>query len=244
MEPLVIGDDGPETPLRLVGPLVDYLVLGLGGAHPVVADLLVEVGLLVGLPGLRLLVPAVEEAQVVRGPLSRGELHPLEVVVEVHAGLDVPDPPVLPVGARGGEPVGDKPPVVADGRPREGDGPVLGEGVGVDEGLGLVLQGAHAVEDALVLQPVVPGEEVDPALLVGDAELFVVPELGHPPAYPLPCPDLPEVAECQLVLGVDPCPGLLGVDLLEPPVGVGDLDAVDDVDVVRLPALWIPVWAC
>ncbi len=61
------------------------------------------------------------------------------MVVEVHAGLDVPDPPVLPVGTRGGEAVGDEPPVVADGRPREGDGPVLGEGVGVGEGLGCAL---------------------------------------------------------------------------------------------------------
>src|SRR5262249_6938191 len=81
------------------------------------------------------------------------------------------------------------------------------------------------VDDALVLEAVVLGEEVAPPLERRQAVLLVVPELGEPPADARAGGDAVEVGEGQPVLGRHPGAGLRRVEVLEPAVGAGDGDA-------------------
>jgi hypothetical protein len=129
----VVGDGAGELPLLLVGAFVDEPVLRLRGAEPVVVQLLVVVGPLQVLAGLRLGEAAVVEAPAVLRPRGARELDPAQVVLAVAAGLDVADLPLLPVGAGRGQAVGEPFPVVADGGAGQGDGAVGRQRVGVEQ---------------------------------------------------------------------------------------------------------------
>ena len=74
--------------------------------------------------------------------------------------------------------------------------------------------------------------EVAPALLLGHREALVVPELRQPLADRLALRDLVEIAERQLVLGLDPGVRVGRVRVFQPAVGIGDLRAVIVVDLI------------
>ncbi len=99
----VLGGPGTESPLRVIGPLVDESVFLLAGPEEMVVDLLVEVGGLELLSLLWFVVAGVVESAVVLRPGCSGELRPLEVIGEVAARLDVPDLPLLPVRSGAGD---------------------------------------------------------------------------------------------------------------------------------------------
>ena len=204
----VVGHVAVELPLLLVGPLVDEDVLGLRRAE------LVEVELLEVVRALQVSRPSrARGTGRSRSPMpslvheARRELDPLEMVVAILAGGHVADLPLGPVGAGRGEAVGEQLAVLAEPRPRERDGAVLGQRVGVDQQLRLAVELVGGVEDALVLEPRVARVAVDRAFLAGDAELLVVPERGQPLLDGVALGDLLKVAKGDLVLGLDPGAG-------------------------------------
>ncbi len=228
----VLGDVALEAQLFLIGPLVDQAVGGLRRADAVVVELLVVVRLLHLLARFGLVVAAVEEALAVVGPGGARELDPLQPVGEVAAGRHLAHLPLLPVRATGGQAVGDAPAVLAHRVAGERDGAVGRQGVGIDQHARRAVQLLQGVDHALVLQAVVLGEEVAAALALGDAVALVVPELGQAAAQRLAGRDRLQVPEGDAVLLFDPGAGVVGVGVLQPAVGVGDLEAVVLVDVV------------
>ena len=233
----VLGRSGVEAPFLLVGPMVDQLVLGLRRAEAVVEDFLVVVPGLVFLAGFRRVVAGVVEALVVLRPGGAGELRPLEEVRVVISGGDVAHPPLVPVGPGAGNGVGHQGAVVREGEVGEGHGAVGRERVGVQQDAGFRIEGGERVEDRLVLQAVIAGVEVAAAGLERGVEALDVPELGEAGLDPRAFRDGVEVCAGARVLGLDPGRGFLGVIVLQPPVGVGDLDAVERVGVVDAPRL-------
>jgi len=199
----VVGDSAVEAPVLVVGAVVDEEVVRLRRAQGVVVELVEVVGLgeLLGLGGG--VVAAVEEPFAVLGPGDAGELDPLDVVGEVLGGGDVADADLLPVGAGDGEGVGEAVAVVGDVEAGEGDRAVFRKRVGVEKEGGLVGEVGGGVEDGLVLQAVVAGEEVAVGALEGDAVALVVPELGQAGLDLGPLGDGVEVGEGDLVLGLD-----------------------------------------
>ena len=101
-----------------------------------------------------------EESLVVLGPGRLGKLDPLQVIAEILAGPHIAHLPFVPIGSGGRQGVGQQVSVVADRRAGHGYGAVGGECVGIQQHLGLRLQSLHGVEHRLVLQPVVPADEV------------------------------------------------------------------------------------
>ena len=96
----VFADGSAETPVGVVGPLVDDLVLRLRRAHLVEAQLGVEDQALELLTLLRLGIADVEKALAIRRPVGVGELGPLQLVGELFAGGGFQHAPRHPVGAR------------------------------------------------------------------------------------------------------------------------------------------------
>ena len=210
----------------LVRTLIDQLVGGLRRAQAVVVELLVEVGLLQRAPLAGLVVAAVEEALVVVGPGGLRELDPVQGVRQVAAGVDVAHPPLLPVRAPRGEAVGEQLAVLADVPAGDGDRAVLRQGIGIEDEHAARRQGVDPVEDALVLQAVVAGEEVAPPVLRRHAVALVVPELGQPLADRLPLGQAGEKRRGHRVLRRHPVARLLRIEVLQPAVGIGNLDAM------------------
>ena len=224
----VLGDRVGEPPLRLVVPLEDEFVVGLGRAEGVVHHLHVQVQRLERLALLRDRVLAVVEAGVLRVPGGGVELNPFQHVAGVLAGFEVHDLPGPPVAAGVLHAVAEVLPVVAELRTGQGDGAVVAPEVRVDQHLRLVVQRGLRVEDVLVLEAVVLVEVVPAALLERGAVLFVVPQVGQPRLDRLPLGEGLEVAERHLVLGVDPGlhVGVLPHVVFQPPIRVGDDGAV------------------
>ena len=128
----VFRDVGVESPVRMLGVVVDEDVLVLGRPDAVVVNL-VEFVLLNErflLCGLR--IPRVVEPFVILRPGATGELDPLEMVFQILSGLDVPDVEFPPVGTARREGVHQVLPVVADGVGGQGDRSVLGKRVWVE----------------------------------------------------------------------------------------------------------------
>ncbi len=228
----VLGRDPGEVPVLVIGPLVDQRVLRLRRAQPVEVQLVVVVGILVLVRRRRLVVAAVVEAAAVAAPGGARELRPAQQVGQVPAARHVPDVPVLPVGARRRDAVGEVSAVVAERDAGERDGAVLGEGVGVEQdapGLGQV---ARDPEHGLVLQARVAEVPVELAHPLGDGPALVVPYLRQPGGDRIPPRHGREVRFGQGVLGLDPGLRLGRVDLLEPTVRVGDGGAVVAVDLI------------
>ena len=233
--PAVLGDAAADAPLGLVRPVVRQHVVGLRAAEAVVVQLLVHIQRLELAVRGRLREPAVEEAFAVGRPTGRAELDPPQLVRQRLAGGDVEHLPHVPVGSRLGRAVGGVLAVVGRHEPGQGDGAVFGPLVRVEQHPGRTVEGVLGVQDALVLQPVVLGEEVPAADLVGRREPLVVPQLGHPPLDGLPLGQAVQVAEGDLVLGRHPVGHrrLLPHVPFEPAVRVGDGGAVVGVGLVH-----------
>ncbi len=98
----VIADAAAKHHLFDIRALVDQFVFGLSGAEAVEIELLEIIGIAQGGAG-GLVVTAVVETFAVFGPGCAGEFHPLEIVGEIFAGVDVADVPLVPVGAGSGD---------------------------------------------------------------------------------------------------------------------------------------------
>ncbi len=147
----VVGDATVEAPLLVVGSFIDQLIGRLGRADAVIVEFVVVVRSLVGQPLPGLGVATVEKPLPVVGPGSVGELDPLQVVFEVSPTLYLTNPPSLPVGAGGREPVGQLFPIFTDRIIGERHRAIFRKLVGIEKNLGFVLEGLSPVEDALVL---------------------------------------------------------------------------------------------
>ncbi|MBC8115845.1 MAG: S9 family peptidase, partial [Candidatus Saccharimonas sp.] len=232
----VLGDFQPETPRRFVGPLVDEHVLGLSRSNAVIEDFLVEVRFLKGRTRRRFVVAAVEEALAVHRPSGSAELDPLQFIGQQTTGLDLDDPPCVPVGPGIGHAVGDIAPVVAERCRAESHCAVLRPCIGIDQHGRLGVQGIQLVEDRLILQPVVLDVEIAPPRLERRAVLLVVPQFREPRLDRLALRDRGEVRERLLVFGGHPLGDVLRFSnvLFEPTVGVGHLHAMQFVHMVNL----------
>src|SRR5690606_36076981 len=165
-----------KLPVGVLGIGVDQLVGLLLAAERVIKELLILVDLLELLARPGGIVGAVEEALVVGGPRDPGELAPLEQIRAVLAGRNLADLPALPVGAGVGQRVGQVLAVVADRQRGDRGGAVLAQQVGIEQQLGLAVERVGPVVDRLILQAVVPGEEVAAALLPWGRVALEIPQ--------------------------------------------------------------------
>jgi hypothetical protein len=212
---------------RLVDQVVDEIIRGLLGpdrmeeqAHglgPVAGAVLTG------------RVSAVVHTRPVRRPGHGEELRVANDIGQVLAGRELAEVPGVPVRAGIRLGVGHQ---VALGTRHdrvaadiaEGDGTVLRERIRIEEDGELVVERIRDVHDRLIEQARVALDEVPVVRLerhVAAVEPFEVPEIGESLLDRLACRDRLEEWEAERVLGLDPRPGLLGVELLEPAVGIG-----------------------
>ena len=223
----------------MVRPLVHEPVFGLPRAEAVVVQLVEVVRL--GEPRRLgwLVIARIEETSAVLRPGSARELHPFDVVRKVPSGSHLPHFPFLPVRSRGGEAIGQQVAVIADRVPGERHRPVCRQRVGIQQDGRGGLERRQGIQHTLILEPVVFGEEVAPALLERHAVALVVPQLGQAPADRLPLRDPAKIAERDGVLCVHPGLRFRRIVILKPAIRVGNLHAVVVVDGVGLTGRWV-----
>ena len=226
----IIGHASEQKPVGLIGPVVDQLVARLRPANAMVVDLMiaVDVGHLVA--GRRLVVPRVEEALVVVRPGNPRELDPLHGVGEIPRVVDVADVQLLPVGPAGREAVGEIVPVIRRSLPRQRHRSVRRENVGIEQHARRSASAILHVQHALILEARVLEIEVAAALLERGGKTRIIPDLRQPVLDRRPLGNRRQEGVGELVLGFDPRLRLGRVGILEPPVGIGDADAVIDID--------------
>src|SRR5439155_27140662 len=110
-------------------------------------------------------------------PRRAGEFYPLDMIGQILAAADVPHFPFVPIRAGAGQTVSHKIAVVADRMAAYCHRAVGGELVWIEEDFGFTIQRLDSVEHALVLQSVVPAEEIAPALFERGAIALVIPKL-------------------------------------------------------------------
>ena len=171
-----------ETPVLVIVPLINQFVVRLRRADPVIVKFLeiIYLGHLRGFGGL--IETAVVKALIVLRPRRAGEFHPLQIVAQILAGPHVAHLPFLPIRTGRGQSVGHEIAVVADGEAGQRHRAVGGKFVGIEQHDRFGVERRERVEHALVLQPVVPTEEVAAALLERRAVTLVIPELRQPRA--------------------------------------------------------------
>ena len=222
----IVGHPAAESPFLLIRPLVDQPVLVLGIAEPVIEQLLKVVGACELLPRRRFVVAAVEKALIVRRPGHARKLDPLQMVALVLAAGHVPDMPLAPIRPCRGQPVSQQAAIVADLPARQGDRPVLGQPVRVQQLARRPVQGFGHVQDALVLKPVVARVEVPSAALHRFRVTFEIPEFRQPLPDRFPLRNLAQEIESHGILRLDPGFGRFAVHVFEPAVRILDHHAV------------------
>ena len=147
----VVGHARAEPPLRMVGRLVHEDVLRLRCPDAVIAELLVQVHVLVGVTFGRRVVATVEEATSVLGPCRPAELHPSHFVAQDVPRLRLHHAPRMPIRTSLRDPVRHVATVVAEARARERDRAVVRPRVRVDEHPPFALESVVRVQHALIL---------------------------------------------------------------------------------------------
>src|SRR5947209_16712162 len=99
----VVGDAAADEPLRMIGALVNELVLRLIGAERVVVDLLILIGLAQGGLFIGLRKARVEESLVVLRPARAGEFHPLNMIGSILPVGDTADAELMPIRPGGSQ---------------------------------------------------------------------------------------------------------------------------------------------
>jgi hypothetical protein len=229
----VFGHRGLEAPFLLVRAVVHQAIAVLGIPQAMVIQLLeiVDAGQLLALFGL--VISAVEEALVIRRPSHSGELDPSQMVLQIPTGSDLFDLPFPPVRTAVGKPVGEEFSVVTDLPTGQGDGPLLGKLIRIQQLARFAVQTVSDVQHALILQAVVAGEEVAAPSLNRDTITLVIPQLRQPSLQRFPLRQLFEQSEGHLVLCGDPGPRLLAVRILQPAIRIWNFGSVVDIDVIR-----------
>src|SRR5260221_13192055 len=95
--PPIVGDFAAETPIFVVRPFINQLVICLERAEPVQIKLLKMVHGLELFSRLWFLVPAVEKSFAILGPGGSRKLYPFDLIVQVLGDLPIPDLPFLPI---------------------------------------------------------------------------------------------------------------------------------------------------
>ena len=190
-------------------------------------DLLILVQRLERLPGLRLGEARVVKARPVARPAEAREFDPFQFVGGDPAGGDVEDFDRAPVGAAVLDRIKKMPAVFARHPFGERGGTVLRPAVGIDQRPPLAIDAIAHEQHRLVLQPVVAGVEIMPALLHRHAEPLIVIELGHARLE-----RRAQRQRCQEFVGrdvfdIDPRAhfGIVADVIFEPAIGIGDGDA-------------------
>ena len=198
-----------------------------------VKELLAVVGSLEGLTLGWSIVPAVEEALAVGVPRGPAEFTPLDLVVEILGGRDVPYVPGSPIRAADARRVSHQLAVIGDADFAQSHRAVFAQKIGNDQNPGFGLGRILDIKDRLILQSVVLVEEDLAVLLEVFAVTGVVPDFGQS-VLELPTGgDALQEGEGHLVLGLDPGVGLLGVHVLQPAVRIGHHGAVEVVFLIN-----------
>ena len=201
-EPFVFGRGHGVEALRVAHVLERELVGRLRRADAVVVHLVVIVRRRQLLAPGRLAVAAVEEPVVLPGDV--GDLDPFQFVGQRLPARDVHDVAVVPVRSAGGLAVGG---ISGGFRQRQGGelrGALGREGIRVEQDLGRRVEPLLHVDDGLILQAVIFREEEIVAAAVGRTEAGVVVQLREAFLEASPERDRVEVAERDLVFGLDP----------------------------------------
>ena len=238
----VLGDRGVRVAARVFGLAEDETVFALVRAQRVEVD-----GHRFRTVALRRVVfawgiAAVEEPRVVGHPGDRSELGEVDQVARVFAALHIAYLPLPPVRAAVRLGVGDVAPVAARGHPGQRHRRVLAPGVRVEQEaagrfVALLVHRLGHVDDALVLQPVVVAVEVAPAALARRAPALVVPNLQQPVLDRGAAWKGGQKRLRDGVLRRHPGRRLFTVEVFEPAVRVGDLNAEVVVDLIDLTGL-------
>lgn len=156
----IVRDLAAKTPIFMVGPFVNQWVLGLGSAKTMEIQFLEIVHSFELLPRFGLVVATIEKAFAVFSPGRAGKLHPLNLVTQILRLAYVSHFPFLPVRACGGDTIGDQISIITDGHAAQGGGAVSRELVGIEQQPGRGPERVERVKHALVLEAIVPGEEI------------------------------------------------------------------------------------
>src|SRR6267142_5410241 len=196
----IVSNLAAKTPILMVRPFVNQRVLGLRSAETMEIQFLEIVHSFELLPRLGLVVATVEKAFAVFGPGRAGKFHPLNLVAQILRPEYVSHFPFLPVRARRGDIIGDQISIITDGHAAQGRGAVSRELVGIEQQPRRGSERVERVKHALVLEAVVPGEEIATAFFKGDAVTLEIPEPGEALFDSLALGDLFEIAKGAFVL--------------------------------------------
>ena len=238
-KPPVIRDAATKAPVRLIAPLVNEHVVILRRADLMEIELLELVHPLQRITGLGRVITRVVEALPVLGPAHAAELHPLQMIPQIRARAHVAHLPLVPVRPARRKAVSHQVPVLAQLVAGERHRAVGRKFVGVEQHARGRLQSVRHVEHALVLQAIILGEKVAPALLERDAVALKVPQLREPLLEPHALGDLVQVMVSHLVLGRDPRLRLRRVVILQPAIRISHLRPVVIVHDVLREGFWI-----
>src|SRR5947209_2392041 len=161
----VIGRAPRKAPVLVVRPLVNQTILGLWGTETMEIKFLKIVHALELVSWFRLVVAAVKEPFAVFGPGGAGKFHPFEGVAHILGSEDVPHLPFLPVGTSRSNSIGHQLAIVRHRVTAQGCSPIAGEFVGIKQDPWRSLKRNGRVQNALVLQAVVLGEEKNSSFL-------------------------------------------------------------------------------
>ena len=171
----VVGHTPREAPFLLIGPMIDQAIGRLESAEPMIIELVEVIDALEFMRRIRFVIAAVVKALAVLGPGCAGRLDPLDLVGQIQSTLNLTHLPFLPIGARGGEPVGHQLSIIADRVAAQGDCPIGGKLVRIEEDLRLFAERLQSVKHGLILQPVVFVEKVAATLFMRNTVALVVP---------------------------------------------------------------------
>ena len=194
----------------------------------------VEIDLLIGvlcriyaIALLRSIVGTVIETTTIASPRSTRKLYPLDMVREWFHRLGVENKNLHPVRACRGKRIGEIATIFGKCSRVECHRAIFGECVRVEENLLLAVgEVAFAVYHALILQAAVARDIVPFATLCGCALRRVVPQLGQSFTDSLALRQRIEIAECNLILCLNPCGSAIRHIVFEPTVRVGNLCSV------------------
>ena len=174
-------------------------------------------------------VGPVEETSGIRRPHRFHELRVRHDVRGVRSGIHRADPQLYPVAAGPTDPVGEPLAVRAELRTPQRRRSIGGELSRVDQHARAGGQGRQVVrhgDNVLVLAAVVAVEQVAPAAGSRHAGSRHVEDRAELLLKPAPGREARQVLSGEGILGGHPLLGMRGAGILQPAIGIGDLDAV------------------
>ena len=229
----VIGHGPVEIPILVIGPMINEFVLGLRRPEPMIIEFVEVIGF--RQPGLfgRFVVTRVKKSLAIFCPGRARKFHPFDDIGPIFHRSHLTHADFLPIGPGSGKRVSHEIAVLGDVIAFQRHSSVSGKLVRVEQHLRLGVKRGDRVKHALILQPVVPGEEIAASLLERHAVTLVIPQPGQARLDGRQPGNLLKIAESDFVLRLHPGLCLRRIVVLQPAIRIGDLHAVIIVHDVR-----------